>query len=238
MNDGRTGNYHDPLTFRLFTQHTPIIAIKTSGNVYAKDSVDRLNVKAGFWRDLITDEPFTRSDLITLQDPHNPDQRDLTKFKHLDADLKPAAEDLPEQGLRGINVNNIGGASRIIQSLNKGKEKAIPEPIIPEPSTSTEKEPEHEPWNASKFTTGHTAASLTSTSAPVFTKTERALYDEDELMFEAIKEKAYVKLKTNFGDLNVELFCDKVSGHVTVIVYHVSHSTATSDRRLGRAIIS
>lgn len=42
------------------------------------------------------------------------------------------------------------------------------------------------PWNASKLSTGHLAASLTSTSAPIQTKTERALYDEEMLMFEAI----------------------------------------------------
>jgi len=30
-------------------------------------AVERLNIKANFWRDLITDEPFTRKDLITIQ---------------------------------------------------------------------------------------------------------------------------------------------------------------------------
>lgn len=83
------GDYHDPLTFKVFSNHTPIVAIKSSGNVYAKDSVDRLNVKANFWQDLVSNEPFTREDIITLQDPHNPERRELGRFKHLDADLKP-----------------------------------------------------------------------------------------------------------------------------------------------------
>ena len=34
-------------------------------------AVQELNVKAKNWRDLLTDEPFTRKDLITIQDPHN-----------------------------------------------------------------------------------------------------------------------------------------------------------------------
>lgn len=56
--------YHDPLTFKLFTAHTPIVAIRTSGNVYSKESVDRLNVKAGNWTDLLDNTPFTKTDII------------------------------------------------------------------------------------------------------------------------------------------------------------------------------
>lgn len=55
------------MTLKPFTSHTPLVAIRTSGNVFAKDTVDRLNIKANFWRDLVTDEPFTRKDIITIQ---------------------------------------------------------------------------------------------------------------------------------------------------------------------------
>ena len=34
-------------------------------------AIDQLNVKAKHWRDLLTDEPFTRKDIIQIQDPHN-----------------------------------------------------------------------------------------------------------------------------------------------------------------------
>lgn len=43
------------------------MAIKTSGNVFAYDAVERLNIKAKFWKDLMTDESFTRKDIITIQ---------------------------------------------------------------------------------------------------------------------------------------------------------------------------
>jgi len=59
--------YHCPATFRVFTDHTHIVAIKTTGNVYAYEAIDRLNIKAKNWRDLLTDEPFTREDIIVLQ---------------------------------------------------------------------------------------------------------------------------------------------------------------------------
>lgn len=37
--------YHDPITFKVFNDHTAIAAIQTTGNVYARESVDRLNLK-------------------------------------------------------------------------------------------------------------------------------------------------------------------------------------------------
>jgi hypothetical protein len=37
--------YHDPITFKVFNDHTAIAAIKTTGNVYARDSIERLNLK-------------------------------------------------------------------------------------------------------------------------------------------------------------------------------------------------
>ena len=33
--------------------------------------VEQLNIKAKFWKDLLTDESFTRKDIIHLQDPQN-----------------------------------------------------------------------------------------------------------------------------------------------------------------------
>lgn len=125
-------NYHDPLTFKLFTKHSAIVAIKTSGNVYSKDSVDRLNIKANNWMDLLDNTPFKRSDIIvyvrsprallllrsvtdtrdnqSLQDPHNPNQRDLKKFKHLDANLKPIVDESNDGSVNNINVSATGGA--------------------------------------------------------------------------------------------------------------------------------
>lgn len=58
------------------------------------------------------------------------------------------------------------------------------------------------PHNASLVSSGRTAASFTSTSQAIQTKTENALWDEEDLMFEAIQakgEKAFVRLITNYG---------------------------------------
>lgn len=122
------GMYSCPVTGKVFTEHTHIAAVKTTGNVYAYEAVggvcftlsssnfaamyrhyagsvidrqahstkaalyvqtatyacaqflliayssmqlEELNIKPKNWKDLLTDEPFTRKDIIHLQDPLN-----------------------------------------------------------------------------------------------------------------------------------------------------------------------
>lgn len=73
--------------------------------------------------------------------------------------------------------------------------------------------------NATNFTTGRQAASLTSTSFAPQVKNERELLNEEEYMFdelkkptkekERLKSKAYATIMTNYGGLNVELHGDR-----------------------------
>ena len=51
-------------------------------------AVEQLNIKPNFWKDLITDEPFTRKDIITIQDPTNLDKFNLASFFHICKNLK------------------------------------------------------------------------------------------------------------------------------------------------------
>ena len=79
--------YHCPVTFRVFTEHSAIVAIKPSGNVYSLEAVEELNKKPNSLKDLLTDEPFTLQDIIVLQDPINP--KDSSKFYFLQNTQKP-----------------------------------------------------------------------------------------------------------------------------------------------------
>jgi peptidyl-prolyl cis-trans isomerase-like 2 len=54
---------------QVFTDHSRIVAVRPSGNVYSWEAIDELNVKAKNWKDLLSGESFTRDDIITLQDP-------------------------------------------------------------------------------------------------------------------------------------------------------------------------
>lgn len=77
------GEYHCPVMYKTFTAHTPIVAIKTSGNVYCLDAVQTLNIQPKNWKDLLSDTPFTRKDIIIIQDPQISDNREIAKFEHI-----------------------------------------------------------------------------------------------------------------------------------------------------------
>ncbi|KAM5530108.1 hypothetical protein V8D89_016217 [Ganoderma adspersum] len=58
-----SGEIHDPISFKPFSEHSHIVAIATTGNVFLAESV-----KGG--RDLVADVKFKKDDVITLQNPH------------------------------------------------------------------------------------------------------------------------------------------------------------------------
>ena len=67
------------------------MAIKPSGDVYAWDAVEKLNVEAKNWNDLLTDEPFKRKDIITVQDPMHVGHRDIARFYYMEKGLQADA---------------------------------------------------------------------------------------------------------------------------------------------------
>lgn len=61
------GDLMDPVLFKVFNENTHVVAIKNTGNVYSYEAIDELCIKAKSMRDLLTDAPFTKADIITLQ---------------------------------------------------------------------------------------------------------------------------------------------------------------------------
>ncbi|KAL7423807.1 cyclophilin peptidyl-prolyl cis-trans isomerase Cyp8 [Cryptotrichosporon argae] len=221
------GNMHDPITFKVFSPHVHIVFLRNTGNVFDMASLQLLAIKPKTFRDLVSDEPFTRKDIITIQDPENLKSRDLREYDYVKKDKKVAADEMANDPLRGINVDAAGGASKVLRlladktraeqapstSASPAPEKAVKEGAVAKPRV------EQLAYNASNFTTGRAAASLTSTTFGPQVKNERAMYDEEELMFEELKKatkdkdrlksKAYATIMTNFGGLNVELHGDR-----------------------------
>ncbi|CAG8452438.1 8532_t:CDS:10 [Dentiscutata erythropus] len=217
--------YHCPATLKVFNDHTHIVAIKTTGNVYAYEAIERLNIKVKNWLDLITEEPFTRKDIITIQDPHNLENRNFSNFYHVKNDLK-ADEDqnAKDNPLNDINISAVGSAARVLnkissrqdevpdQKQNISTESKPASEKITKVSSSVGSKPKKLPYNAAPYTRGLAAASFTSTAMTPVTVNENALIDEEEFMFKEIKAKGYARVTTNLGNLNVELFCDKIQG--------------------------
>ncbi|KAK3828884.1 MAG: peptidyl-prolyl cis-trans isomerase-like 2 [Benniella sp.] len=214
--------YHCPITLRTFNENTHIVAIKTSGNVFAYDAVERLNIKAKFWKDLMTDEPFTRKDIITIQDPHNLQNRNLAEFHYVKNELA-VVDEVEEKKKRdpANNINQKGATGKILSQINMEKiEKAAVEKKKKENAAKAQGGTANKameamsnkaalPYNAASYTTGKASASLTSTAVSVATTNDRVLMSHEEYMFPLIKSKGYGSIITNFGKINVELFCDQ-----------------------------
>lgn len=101
------GEYECPVLNKTFTDSTHIVAVKTSGNVFCYQAIDELNVKPKFWRDLLTDEKFTRKDLITIQDPMHLEGRILDTFEHVRKGHEiPPGDGARENGADGGDPNS------------------------------------------------------------------------------------------------------------------------------------
>ncbi|KAG6851209.1 hypothetical protein H0H93_015219 [Arthromyces matolae] len=176
-----SGELHDPISFKPFSQHSHIVAIATTGNVYLAESI-----KGG--RDLVSDVPFKKQDVITLQNPHG----------------------LPTQASSSAIVQSAQDMSKSLDSKAptfavKAK-AAVPWNISPYSSglpgaslTSTSVDPS---TASSRLLWDEEELMFEDISNPVKSKGKEK---------DVGKRRAYVRLVTSLGggSLNIELFCEK-----------------------------
>lgn len=221
----------DPVTFKVLGDNTHIAAIGKSGNVFAYDTIERLNVKAKMWRDLVSDEEFGRKDIIVLQDPQNIEGRNLTSFKYLQDGVSTLTEEQlleRKDPSRNVNKEALGNAAVVLKSKkesmppppssvaavkrNAQAASSLVKPSSSKPSPSAPKPTSTNisrsiPYNAAQHTTGKAAASFTSTGLTPHTSSERALLTDEEYMLKPrrVKGKGYARIRTNHGVLDIEL---------------------------------
>ncbi|XP_016316227.1 RING-type E3 ubiquitin-protein ligase PPIL2 [Sinocyclocheilus anshuiensis] len=202
------GKYHCPVLYTVFTNNSHIVANKVTGNVFSNEAVEQLNIKTKSYKDLLTDEPFTRQDLITLQDPTNLDKFNVSDFFHVKNNMKvldpdeEKAKQGPSYHLKSTNMETRETLAELYKDY-KGDELLA----------STMKEPEAkktDKLNAAHYSTGRVSASFTSTAMAPATTHEADAISDDTVRYQYVKKKGYVRLHTNKGDVNVELHCDKV----------------------------
>lgn len=147
---------------------------------------------------MVTDDPFTRKDIITIQDPHNLEDQNLSSFHYLQNDLKVVDEEEERAKANPLNsINSVATRKLVARSTNTATPK--------KPATMAEAKP----YNQANFSKGISAASFTSTSLTPVTENESALIDEETYMFSQIKDKGVARIETNWGDLTIDLHCDK-----------------------------
>ncbi|KAF4551267.1 Peptidyl-prolyl cis-trans isomerase-like protein 3 [Elsinoe fawcettii] len=214
--------YVDPVTFKVFTDNTHIVALRNTGNVFAYDTVDRLNIKAKNWNDLVSDEKFQRSDIITLQDPQNVTARDLNSFKHIREGENVLTPEQEAERAAGVNTAAMGSSAKILKAKeavakaraereaakngsSSGNTVAGVKRAAPSSTSSSQRTV---PFNAAKHTTGKAAASFTSTGLTPHTGAEHATLSEEDYLLKPkrVKLTGFVTLATTHGDLTLELY--------------------------------
>lgn len=200
------GKMECPVLFKQFTNSSHIAAIATSGNVYLMEAIEQLNIKNKNWKDLITDQPFERSDIIVLQDPNNLEKFNISNFHHVKKDLKVETEEqIQERKNSKVRLKNINPETKYaLEELERDYKETSTD------SKQVVSKDKADKFNAAHFSTGAVAASFTSTAMAPELVHEMAILPENEVRYQYVKKKGYVRLITNFGPLNLELHCDMV----------------------------
>ncbi|KAF9569876.1 peptidylprolyl isomerase-like protein 2 [Agrocybe pediades] len=184
-----TGEIHDPISFKPFSEHSHIVAIATTGNVFLADSI-----KGG--KDLVADVPFKKTDVITLQNPHG---------------LPPASVSTVVPSAKATEVKQATSAKpaapQAVTALKAKEKEAVPWNISPYSSGLA---------GASLTSTSVDRASAAS-SKLLWDEEEMMFEDISKPLKGKGKEKdvgkrrAYVRVVTSLGgaSLNLELYCEK-----------------------------
>jgi len=232
MSKNADGAWMCPVTCKSFNDSSHVVAIRTTGNVFAYEAVQELNIKNKNFEDLLTGEKFTKADIITLQDPHNAThcaKRDISNFVHLQQVREDAAAARNAEGHVRHNPTSESVFKEIERKRAADEAAGIKRKTLEEMMTggfsdeganddveallalraSTQ---EVSPGQVN--TDGRAGSSLTSSSAGVHTSSAVRLARPEELRvaryakMKTLGKKGYVQLQTNFGNLNIELHCD------------------------------
>lgn len=203
------GNYHCPSLFKPFTKNSHIVAIAPTGNVFCYEAVEQLNIKTKNWKDLVDDTPFTRKDIITIQDPNNIEKFNISTFYHIRKQLRVETEEekLERKDPQG-RLKTVSAETKDILNELERDFKPSAKPDDDDQAGSSKKFADK--FNSAHYSTGAVAASFTSTAMQPVYNHEAAILDDHVVRYERVKKKGYVRLNTNLGPLNIELYCDLV----------------------------
>ncbi|KIM75366.1 hypothetical protein PILCRDRAFT_827277 [Piloderma croceum F 1598] len=182
-----TGEIHDPISFKPFSEHSHIVAIATTGNVFLAESI-----KGG--RDLVDDVKFKKEDVITLQNPHGMPSSSIPS--------STAAAATPTDRSRTVATKPPVGGS----ALPSKPKETVPWNVSPYSTgmpgaslTSTSIDPQ---LSTSKLVWDEEELMFEDIANPLKGKGKEK---------DVGKRRAYVRVVTSLGggSLNLELFCEK-----------------------------
>lgn len=211
---------HCPVRFKEYSDNSHIVVNMATGNVYSMEAIDQLCFKAKNFKDLINDSPFVRADIVTVQDPVYLDKFNIQQFHHLKNGLKLAEDKDAKKFIKTTNQES----KDILKEL---RDKKI---LMGEGAgilrASTEKAKANDPkkrldkYSAAHYTTGRSGMAFTSTCMMPITESEDALKEDRSVVYQFVKKKAYIRITTSKGELNLELHSDYVAKTCENFVKH------------------
>mmetsp|Transcript_9244 Transcript_9244/g.26557 ORF Transcript_9244/g.26557 Transcript_9244/m.26557 type:complete len:562 (-) Transcript_9244:102-1787(-) len=228
------GQFHCPITFKVFSNHSHVVMNAVSGHIYSYDAVDQLNRKTKNWKDLITGQSFKWADIVVIQDPDKSEAREVQKFYFMQKGQQEEViaeithrESKVSQEAKKDTIRKNAALDRIYEEKAKiAEQKALedaakqPDPDSAEGMAKAAKDraealdqqvvrKQHE-----RYSSGAMAESFTSTTRSLTTSNELRLQTEEEALldlYDAVrkkKAKGYVRIITSEGMLNLELHTD------------------------------
>jgi peptidyl-prolyl cis-trans isomerase-like protein 2 len=229
--DDSTGEWQCPVLTKPFADHSKIVAIRDrstqSAYVYSWEAYKELNVKAKNYTDLTTGKPYSpKTDVLIINDnPENEEfhrQRDISTFWHIRNARNLEQQSTSQAGSSAnSNVRHSVTATRIMEQFKKEQEEKKKQAKRSNSTTTDASSKKKlkifaDDVTGVQYTSGKTSGSFTSTSMDVAYEHDAREANEEEILnsqfktMKGLKKKGYVRLKTNLGDLVLELHCDIV----------------------------
>ena len=189
----REGALHCPVTMKTFTEFSHIVAVRSGGaegdvNVYSHEAVYDLNVKPKNWRDLLTDLPFARSDILTLQDPAAPIVGNTAAAQALASAREKLKKGVNPHSRTSAATDRVMSEAAVVRAAREERERVRAAERAAAARLKEESELDDYTraaaleWEQStgaplrsELRVGHRAGSLTSTAVDVTTESSQAL---------------------------------------------------------------
>ncbi|TYZ57767.1 hypothetical protein PybrP1_003225 [[Pythium] brassicae (nom. inval.)] len=216
------GELFCPVTYKVFTDNSKIAAIATTGNVFAYEAIEELNIKPKNWT-IESFEHFRRAkELDQKAQPEGVVKNIRTNaatdriLQELEA-KRAEKKELVEKIKRGDD--SVSEKDKIVASLTHTK----PSKQELEAAAARAKAAAAEAGSVggaklqySQFTEGDVSRSFTSSAMTPMTINLAAIASESEMLearwhtVRRMKKKGLVRLVTTLGPINVEIDCDFV----------------------------
>ncbi len=219
------GAFACPATGKQFSAHTRVVALRPTGNVFSWDAVDSLCLARKHLKDLLDDTPFSRADILVLQDSANAEW--VAAHRSGAAKARGAAGGGGGGGGGGGAAAAAGGARSEMANSGGGtiRLSEATRAILAEMPAAAAGGGGGGGGGGSGgggahvagfgvATSGRYSGSATSTAITTVTRNEAAAptaADADAARWArlaAAGQKALVRLVTSLGALNFELHCD------------------------------